>query len=200
MTDPVDAGPFVSAVILAAGASTRMGRPKLALPVRGTPMIRRVAQAALASRCREVIVVLGEHADVYRPLLDALAVRIVENPDPGEGMGSSLRAGIAAVRPEADGVVVLLADQPFVTADAIDRLIETAGAGPWRIVASAYHGTVGPPVYFHRALFPELLTLEGDRGARSVIDRYPGEGVAVPLPEADAADVDTDTDLFAIGG
>jgi molybdenum cofactor cytidylyltransferase len=191
--------PGISAIVLAAGGSTRMGRPKLALPVRGTPMIRLAAQAALASQCREVIVVLGTDADVYRPLLDGLDVRIVENPDPTEGLGSSLRCGVEAVAPDAAGVVILLADQPFVTPEVIDRLIETAAAEGRRIVASAYHGTVGVPAFFHRALFLELLTLEGDRGARSVIERYPQEGVAVPIPEAEAADIDTAEDLSAIG-
>jgi len=199
MTDAPAREPFTSAIVLAAGGSTRMGRPKLALPVRGTPMIRLAAQAALASRCREVIVVLGTHAEIYRPLLDGLDVRIVENPDPGEGMGSSIRRGVEVVSPDAQGVVVLLADQPFVTAEVIDHLIETAAGEGRRIVASAYHQTVGVPAYFHRALFLELLTLEGDRGARSVIEGYPKEGVAVPLPEGAAADIDTSEDLSAIG-
>lgn len=195
-----DAGPFVSAVILAAGASTRMGRPKLAIPVRGTPMIRRVAAAALASRCGEAIIVLGTHADLYRSLLDGLTVRTVENPDPTHGMGSSIRAGIEAVSPDASGAVILLADQPFVSAEVIDRLIEAVVADRRRIVASEHRGAVCPPAYFPRAYFPELLTLEGDCGARGVIQAHPRECVLVPLPESCAVDVDTDTDLSAIGG
>ncbi|MCL6552819.1 MAG: nucleotidyltransferase family protein [Firmicutes bacterium] len=120
-----DRRPGPAAVVLAAGASTRMGRPKLALPVRGVPMLRRVVEAAAASRCTEVVVVLGgAHAAVYRPLLDGLPVRVAENPDPAEGMGSSIRAGVAAVSPEASGVVILLADQPLVTATLIDCLVK----------------------------------------------------------------------------
>ena len=172
-----------------------MGRPKLALPVRGTPMIRRAVETALASRCRDVIVVLGTYADVYRPLLDGLAVRIVHNPDPTEGMGSSIRLGVAALSPDAQGVVILLADQPFVTPEVIDRLIEAAVTDQKRIVASTYRKTVGPPVYFDRALFLDLLTLEGDRGARSVIEAYPKEGVALPLPDVVAVDIDTAEDF-----
>lgn len=194
-----EAGPAVSAVVLAGGASTRMGRPKLAIPVRGTPMIRRVAEAALNSRCAETIIVLGAHADLYRSLLDGLEVRIVENPDPAEGMGSSIRAGVEAVSPEATGAVVLLADQPLVSAGVIDRLIETAVAEGRRIVASACRGTVGPPAYFHKDFFSELLALRGDRGARSVIQSHPEEVSTVPLPEECAADVDTSDDLTAIG-
>lgn len=186
---------FISALVLAAGGSTRMGRPKLAMPVAGTPMVRRAAQAAVQSRCREVVVVLGTHADVYRPLLDSLPVRVVENPDPTEGMGSSIRIGVEAVSADADGLVLMLADQPFVTPEVIDHLIHVAHSDRRRIVASAYAGTVGPPAYFDRALFLELLTLEGDRGARSVIEAYPKEGVALALPEGIAVDIDTGEDL-----
>lgn len=194
-----DAGAPYSAVILAAGASTRMGRPKLAIPVRGVPIIRRVAEAALASRCGEAIVVLGAHAELYRSLLDGLAVRIVLNPDPSEGMGSSIRTGVAAVSPEAAGAVILLADQPLVTAEVIDRLIEAALAEGRRIAASEYRGAIVPPVCFHRDLFPELLALQGDRGARSVVLAHPQEVTMVPLSEPCALDVDTDADLTGAG-
>ena len=189
---------MISAVVLAAGGSTRMGQPKLALPVGRLPMIRRVAEAALASRCGEVVMVVGTHAGVYRPLLDGLPLRIVQNPDPQEGMGSSIRIGVEAVAPDAQGLVLLLADQPFVTPEIINRLIDTAASDGRRIVASAYAGTVGPPAYFDRALFLELLTLEGDRGARSVIEAHPKEGVALPLPESMAADIDIPGDLSSL--
>lgn len=191
--------PFVSAMVLAAGGSTRMGRPKLAMPVRGEPMIRRAARAAQESRCREVIVVLGTHADVYRPLLNGLDMRIVVNTDPGEGMGSSIRVGTAAVSPHAAGVVILLADQPFVTSEFINRLLEAAATQRRPIVASAYEKTLGPPVYFSRGVFPELLALSGDRGARSVIEAHAAESIAVPIPDANAVDIDTIGDLESAG-
>lgn len=195
---PLGGAPRVSAVVLAAGASARMGEPKLALMVDGVPMLRRVAQAALASRCGEVVVVLGTYADRYRPLLDDLDVRVAINPDPAEGMGSSIRRGVEATSPDVDGVVILLGDQPFVSAAIIDRLLDTARADDRRIVASAYRGTVGPPVYFHRVFFLELLTLEGDRGARAVIEAHPTEGCALSLDETTATDIDTPVDLSAI--
>jgi molybdenum cofactor cytidylyltransferase len=199
MTGGSQPGEFVSAVILAAGGSTRMGRPKLAIPVRGEPMIRRVARAALQSRCREVIVVLGADADTYRPLLDGLAVRVVVNPAPAEGMGTSLRTGIAAVATQARAAVVLLADQPMVTPEIIDRLIETAAVSGRRIVASAYHATTGPPVVFDRVYFGELAALEGDRGARTVVLRHPEDVAPLPLPDALASDVDTAGDVSLLG-
>jgi molybdenum cofactor cytidylyltransferase len=190
-----EGGPFVTAVILAGGSSARMGRPKLALPVLGEPMIRRVARAALRSRCREVIVVLGAHADTYRPLLNGLDVRVIENPDHADGMGSSIRAGVTAVSPASTGAVILLADQPFVGAPVIDRLIEAAVAGPYAIVASSCQGTVGPPAYFDRTLFGELQQLSGDRGARVVIERHPDRRRTVPLDVATARDIDAPEDV-----
>jgi molybdenum cofactor cytidylyltransferase len=200
MTTPGDPDEgFVSAVVLAAGGSTRMGRPKLALPVRGEPMLRRAVGAALASRCREVIVVLGLHADVYRPLLDGLHARVIINPDAAEGMGASIRAGVGAVSPEASGVVLLLADQPFISPQAIDRLIAAARASRARVAASAYGGVVGVPAYFHRALFPDLRALVGDRGARSVIAAHEADAVILAIPEAEAADIDTAQDLASLG-
>jgi molybdenum cofactor cytidylyltransferase len=185
----------VCAVVLAAGSSTRMGRPKLALAVDGEAMLRRVARAALASRCREVVVVLGADAKTYEPLLAGLPVRIVRNPDHREGIASSLRAGVRALAPKADGVVVLLADQPFVTADAIDGLLERASGAV--VAASRTEGVVGPPAYFARAVFPELLALRGDRGARAVVEAHAAEAVIVPLAGEAAADVDRPSDLPA---
>lgn len=172
-----------------------MGRPKLLLPVEGVPMLRRVVDAALASRCLETVVVLGADEAVYRPLLDGLPVRVVHNPEYAHGLATSLRAGVAALSPESRAVVVLLADQPWIGPDVIDTLIETYREGGHRIVASAYAGTVGVPALFDAALFLELLTLEGDAGARAVIERYARHGVAVPLPEARAGDVDVPEDL-----
>ncbi len=189
------AGPFVSALVLAAGPSRRMGSPKLALPVAGVPMLRRVVDAARGSRCAEVVVVLGAHQDLYRPLLAGAAVRVVENPEYAHGMSTSIRAGIAALSPESQAVVILLADQPWITSDLVDRLIETYVGEGKRIVASAYKETVGVPVLFDGALYLELLTLEGDAGARSVIEAYPQHGVAVSLLDGAWEDVDTPDDL-----
>ncbi len=177
-----------------------MGRPKLALRVAGEPMLRRVVAAALGSRCGDVIVVLGASAVTYRPLLDGLAVRIVENPLHAEGMSSSLRAGIEAVSGAGVGVVILLGDQPFVTPAIIDRLLAEAERQGRRIAASSYRGVVGPPAYFDRTLFAELCALSGDRGARVVIVRHADECTLLPLDAAVAADIDTPGDLVTMGG
>lgn len=187
--------PFVSALVLAAGASRRMGAPKLAMEVDGVPMLRRVVETALASWCRETIVVLGGHEDVYRPLLDGLGVQTTVNPEYEHGMATSIRAGMEALSPESRAVVVLLADQPWINATVINSLITAYVTEGKRIVASAYHGAVGVPALFDGALYLELLTLEGDAGARSVIETYPREGIAIPLDEMSSRDVDTLSDL-----
>jgi molybdenum cofactor cytidylyltransferase len=193
--EPAASGPLVSAVVLAAGSSRRLGRPKLALPVSGEPMIRRVARAAIESRCGDVIVVLGASAETYRPLLDGLAVRIVDNPLHAEGMSSSIRAGVEAVPSATIGIVLLLADQPFVSTATIDRLVVEAATSGLRIVASSWGGVAGPPAYFDRALFGELRGLTGDHGARAVIERHAAECTLLPLDTGVAADIDTPEDL-----
>jgi molybdenum cofactor cytidylyltransferase len=190
--------PFVSALVLAAGPSRRMGTPKLALPWDGVPLLRRAVNAAVGSRCRETVVVLGADQDRYRPLLEGAPVRIVENPEYEHGMSTSIRAGVEHLSAESDAVVILLADQPRITPAIIDRLIETYSEEGLRIVASAYKGIVGVPALFDRALYLELLTLEGDAGARPVIEAYPKHGVALPLEGELSQDVDTPADLNAV--
>ncbi len=192
---PGEQAPFVSALILAAGPSRRMGTAKLGLPFEGVPMLRRVAEAALGSRCRETVVVLGADQDVYRPLLEGMPVRIVENPEFGHGMSTSIRAGVAALSAESTAVVILLADQPRITSEIINRLIGVYLQEGKRIVASTYQGVVGVPALFDRALYLELLTLEGDGGARSVIETYPQHGIAVAVEEGAWQDVDVPEDL-----
>lgn len=187
--------PFVSALILAAGPSRRMGTAKLGLPYQGVPLLRRAVDAAQASRCRETVVVLGADQEAYRPLLEGTEVRIVQNPEYEHGMSTSIRAGVAALSDESQAVVVLLADQPRVTSEIIDRLIDVHLQEGKRIVASAYQGVVGVPALFDGALYLELLTLEGDGGARSVIETYPQHGVAIPLEGGAWEDVDVPEDL-----
>jgi molybdenum cofactor cytidylyltransferase len=177
-----------------------MGVPKLALPVDGTPMLRRVVEAAAGSRCRETVVVLGAHEDAYRALLEGTPARVVVNPEFAHGLSTSIRAGVAALSPQSEAVVILLGDQPRITAPVVDRLIAVYVEEGKRIVASAYRGAVGVPVLFDAALYLELLTLEGDAGARSVIEAYPQHGVAVTLEDGAWEDVDTPEDLRRLTG
>jgi molybdenum cofactor cytidylyltransferase len=191
----------IAAIVLAAGRSTRMGGPnKLLAEIAGKPLVRIAVEQALASRARPVIVVTGhEHAGVAAAL-DGLPVRLVHNPSFADGLSTSLKAGLAVVPPDADGVIVCLGDMPQVTAGLIDRLI--AAFDPDRnalVVVPTIEGKRGNPVVWSRRFFPDLATLEGDVGARHLIRTY-GEVVAeVPVKDAAAlTDVDTPEALRAV--
>jgi len=182
----------VSGLILAAGASSRMGRPKQLLDWGGRPLVRAAAETALAARLDPLVVVVGSaRADVEAALRD-LPLRIVANPDYAAGQSTSLRVGIAAIDASADAVVVLLGDQPFVTAAIVERLVAEWQSSRAPIVAPAYAGQRGNPVLFARAMFPELLGIQGDQGARAVLAADPSRihPVAFDDPRP-LADIDT---------
>jgi molybdenum cofactor cytidylyltransferase len=191
----VDAKP-VAVLILAAGASTRMGESKQLLEIGGKTLLRRAAETALASRCRPVIAVLGSEAERMRRALDGLPLEMVVNADWKRGQSSSIRAGLAALeeRPErARAALIMLCDQPRVTSALLDEIVNAYELRNPPIVACEYADTVGAPALFDRTLFPELERLSGDRGAREVLERVPGRVVGVPFPDA-AFDVDTPED------
>lgn len=187
----------VGAVVLAAGASTRMGRAKQTLRYRGESLLRRAALAALGAGCRPVLVVTGANAELSRRELEGLDVREVFNPLWETGMASSIRAGVEALTsstdPDADAAVLLLCDQPHVAADVISRLVEARRATGSPLVASAYGGGFGAPALFGRALFAELTRLEGAAGAKQVIQRHAAAAHFLPFPSGEV-DVDTPDD------
>lgn len=187
-------GAPVDLVLLAAGASRRMnGRDKLLERVDGQPLLALLAAEALASAAREVLVVIPPGAQARRAALAGLDARIVEAESHAEGMGGSLRAGIAALAPDAGGVVVMLGDMPEVTAAGIDRLIAAHAAGAAICRATGPDGVPGHPVLFARRYLPELLRSEGDQGARALIRAEATRVMAVPLAGA-TADLDTPED------
>ena len=194
----------VGAVILAAGASTRMGRPKQTLSYRGESLLRRAALAALGAGCRPVVVVTGANAGLSGRELDGLDVREVLNPLWETGMASSIRAGVEGLlRAEADvaAAVFMLCDQPHVTAEVVSGLVAAHSATGRPLVASAYGGGFGVPALFGRALFAELARLEGVEGAKQVIKRHTSEAHFLPLTGGEV-DVDTPEDysrLTALG-
>jgi molybdenum cofactor cytidylyltransferase len=197
---PAAAGRRIAAVVLAAGRSTRMGGPnKLLAEIAGRPLLRIVAEEALASRANPVIVVVGHERAEVEKALAGLRVQLVHNPDFAQGLGSSLKAGIAAVPAEADGAIVCLGDMPQVDASLINRLI--AAFDPDRgalIVMPTVEGRRGNPVLWSRRFFPDLMAIEGDVGARHFIGRYSEAVVEVPL-EDKAALVDVDTPEALVG-
>lgn len=160
----------VPAVVLAAGASTRLGRPKQLLPLAGRPVLQHVVDAAVAAGVPEVVVVLGHAAaDVRSALRADPRVRTVLNPAYASGLASSLRAGLRALGEDVEAAVILLGDQPDVPAEAIRRVLSAYEESGAAIVEAWYRGTRGHPILFDRCLWPRLEALHGDEGARSLL-------------------------------
>jgi len=191
-----DAQSKVGLVILAAGASVRMGRPKQLLLYRGRTLIRWAVETALASVCHPVVVVTGAHAELVKNELKHLPVLVADNGEWEKGMSSSIRIGtetLVATNGDLDGAVVMLCDQPFVTAAVVNALVEARFKTGKRIVASAYGEARGVPAFFGRQLFPEITALEANSGARQVIANHPDDVATVCFAEG-AVDVDTPRD------
>lgn len=189
------AGARVSGVVLAAGASRRLGRPKQLLELDGEPLLRHTVRNALGSSLDEVILVLAGQADEIAAAVGAFGQRSVVNARFAEGQSTSLIAGLADVSPEADAALVLLGDQPLVSPSAIDRLIDAFRTERSAVVQATYGGDPGNPVLFDRSLFGELAAVTGDEGARSVVRRHRDEVVLVEVGDiADVIDVDTEAD------
>jgi len=198
--EPVATGKTIAALVLAAGRSTRMGGPnKLTAEIGGKPLVRIAVEEALASRAAPVIVVTGHQREQVEAALSGLDVQFVHNRDYADGLGTSLKAGIAAVPAEADGVVVCLGDMPQVTSALIDRLIAAYDAEKGAlVVAPTRNGQRGNPVLWARRFFPDLMAISGDVGARHVIASYGEAVVEVPVQEEGAfLDVDTPEALVA---
>ena len=187
----------VGAVILAAGSSSRMGRPKQTLHYGGESLLRRAALAALGAGCRPVVVVTGAHAELTRRELDGLDVREVFNPLWETGMASSIRAGVEGLlvaAPDADAAVLMLCDQPHVTAEVISGLVAAHRAKGSPVVAAPDGGSIGVPAVLVRSHFAALAWLEGAAGAKQIIKRHAPEAHFLPFPSGEV-DIDTPDDL-----
>jgi len=180
-------------VILAAGLSTRLGRPKQLLEIGGKAFIAHVADMALASSLGEVTVVIGYQADAIRAALGNRGVRYCLNRRYEEGQSTSLVAALNAIPPTTDAVVVLLSDQPTIRSETIDRELAQRRSSRSPIVMASYGGALSHPILFGRELFGEIRAVEGDRGARDVIRRHKNEVATVDGgANAPPADVDTE--------
>ncbi|WP_338690572.1 molybdopterin-binding/glycosyltransferase family 2 protein [Bradyrhizobium sp. 26S5] len=184
----------VAAIVLAAGRSTRMGGPnKLLAELDGKKLVRIVAEQALASKASEVIVVTGHQSDLVEQALADLKVKFVRNPDFAGGLASSVKSGIGAVSDAADGAIVCLGDMPLIDAQLIDRLIETFEPDRGHLIAvPVSEGRSGNPVLWSRRFFRELMTLDGDIGARHLIAKHAEVVAEVPV-EGNSAFLDIDT-------
>lgn len=186
---------MVSAIVLAAGMSARMGQNKLLLLFKGKPLIAHAVDILLASEIDEIIVVLGNEADKVQEKLRGRQVRLIENPDFREGLSTSVRAGVTAVSRQADGIMVYLADQPLLESADVNRIlrafVHAKDAGK-SIVVPFFDRQRGNPVLLDSSYREAILGVVGDVGCKGVIKRYPDQ-VFVLQMESDHVIRDMDT-------
>ena len=183
-------------ILLAAGSSSRLGRPKQLIEIQGETLIQKAIDEANKSQANCLVVVLGANADLIQTGFDNPNTPFIVNADWQNGMSSSMQAGLRFLmeKEEIDQVLLMLCDQPFVDASLLDQLIttkETSGKG---IVAAAYSNTLGVPALFDKRYFEELLKLTGSEGAKKVIFNHQAEVHALDFPLG-AVDLDTEEDV-----
>jgi molybdenum cofactor cytidylyltransferase len=194
-------GRRIAALVLAAGRSTRMGAVnKLIAEIGGKPLVRIAVEQALASRADPVIVVTGHQREKVEAVLEGLPVRFAHNADYADGLGTSLKAGIAAVPEDADGVIVCLGDMPQVSSALIDQLLSAFDPEKGAlVVVPSIEGRRGNPVVWSRRFFNDLMQIQGDVGARYLIGNYAEAVIEVPVAGGAAlTDVDTPESLNAV--
>jgi molybdenum cofactor cytidylyltransferase len=185
-------------VILAAGASTRMGVAKQSLPLHGIPLLQRAVQTATAAGAGPIVVVLGARAHELQPILLGQPVQVVINPDWQSGMGTSIRAGIAALHGQPiDAAMIFLCDQPLISSAHLTQMIAAHFSAAKPMTAAFYAGTLGTPVIFSSTLFNALQNLNDAQGGKTLINQHPDQVQTFDLPEA-AADVDTPADYRSL--
>ena len=188
-------------IVLAAGASRRMGSPKQLLRIDGRPLLEHVVGAANGSSLDDVVVILGANADAIRAAVTLGRARTVVNDHHAGGMSTSLQAGIRALDAAVDRAVVILGDQPDVSAALIDRLLDTQQRSGLPAAALSFDGLLHPPVVLRRELWPDLLALQGDMGCRHIIRAKPELVAAVPAETSlhHPVDIDTPEDYAKLG-
>jgi molybdenum cofactor cytidylyltransferase len=193
MPDPLP----TAAVVLAAGASRRMGRNKMLLPLEGEPLVRRTAGRALRAGLAPVVVVLGHEAERAGAELAGLDVEIALNPSYTGPTSGSLHRGLERLGPEVAAAVILLGDMVLVTEEMIRGMLKEAVHSAAPLVVSRYGDVMAPPLLFRRALFPELLAWTGEGCGKAVVQRHQDEAAFVDWPAAALTDVDTPEDFEA---
>lgn len=188
-------------IVLAAGASRRMKEPKQLLEFEGETLLRRAAFAAIGSVCTPVILVLGANFEKTNAEIKDLEVEICFNENWESGLSSSIKTGIEyllRIKPDISAVIFTLADQPFVTANHINRFAEKFYQSKSAIVAAQYSGTIGVPALFAREIFDDFFELSGDQGAKMILKKRRENLETVDFPEA-AFDIDTPEDFSNLG-
>jgi CTP:molybdopterin cytidylyltransferase MocA len=189
----------ITGIVLAAGRSSRMGRPKQLLELGGKPLLQHVLDVADRSPLDEIVLVLGHSAEeVLRSVRPGERVRVVVNEEFATGQASSLRCGLRAAGEGSRAAVVLLGDQPGIAPDAVAAVVEAFHAGDGPVVQAAYGGTPGHPVLFGRSVWGEVKGAAGDEGARGVLARHPQWRVLVEVGGPPPDDIDTEEDYRRI--
>jgi molybdenum cofactor cytidylyltransferase len=163
-----------AAVILAAGASRRLGQAKQLVKIDGEPLLRRTVRMAAEAGCQSIVVVLGFEVERMRSALDGLSVIMAVNEDWRAGMGSSMRCGVGAalqISPPPEDILLMVCDQICLSADVLRQLLCLHGSANHPITAAQYGGRLGVPAVFSSIFFPALLDVSGDRGARGILER-----------------------------
>ncbi len=188
----------VAAVVLAAGASRRMGTNKLVLPIEGEPMVRRTVRRLMDAGCEPVVVVTGHEPDRVREALVGLDVLYATSPDPTGPTSASLHAGLHALPADADATLVMLSDMVQVTASMMRALVEGAATGDEPLGVSRYGDVLAPPLVFRRALWPELLAWHGEGCGKAVVRAHEAEARMHEWPVEALQDVDTPADYEGV--
>lgn len=187
-------------VVLAAGNSTRLGEPKQLLRYKGESLLRRAATAAINTKMTPVVVVLGSNYNALTSETEDVKIHVVINERWQEGMASSLRCGLNAVQkiiPNTDAIIFMVCDQPYVNSSLLNDLLAQQRKTKLPIITSAYETDLGTPALFHKSLFAELMELDGDMGAKKLINRHRNLLATVPFPKGNI-DIDTMEDFMAL--
>jgi molybdenum cofactor cytidylyltransferase len=185
--------PNIAIIVLAAGASRRFGTPKQLLRYKGMTLLHRTIETALLSKAKSVYVVLGFEAEKMKLDIADFPVEVVENHDWQSGIGSSICSGIKSLDPTIDAAIIILCDQLKLSTLILNSLIDPYVSTRALIVTCKYAGTVGVPTLYDRRIFPELLTLRGDHGAKAIIERYASERIEIDFSGGEE-DIDTVAD------
>lgn len=192
-------GGRVAAVVLAAGMSRRMGRAKQLLGIAGKTLLERTLDYVRAAQVSEIVLVLGAEAEEIRRQLAPGDFRVIVNPEYQQGMGTSLRCGLAAVSPSTQAALIVLADQPFVRPATLDRMVAYHAELQAQIILPLYRGFRGNPVLLDRSVFPEVMSLSGDVGCRAIFGNHTDGIHKLEVNDPGVLlDIDTESDLVAI--
>jgi len=187
----------ISAIVLAAGSSSRLGHPKQLVKFQGKTLIVHALEQALFAKFRSVFVVLGANEDLIKPVIRTLPINVILNKNWEKGMGSSISVGVKyleRVHPDSEGVVLMTCDQPFLTSDLLKKIVDKHQTTHANLVASRYEETIGIPAFFSSKLFEELKVLDGQKGAKNVLLKYCKEAGFIEFLKGEF-DVDREEDI-----